>query len=163
MPSKEKAASIAHITTALKKFKFAGTTANADVPMKLVESVDLRYENYAILKQIKRMLILPYLIIFSTNGTIILRPFVEVFELLKIHLAERIREFDVENCRIVINDRMIILDFFPTAKIRRIAKLYSMHPNEILLNNENIEELNYFEEVEVINTETNLKLSKNVR
>jgi hypothetical protein len=142
---------ISKLVEGTKNFKFSPTNNSVTVAevLSMIAKIDMRYRNYAMFNQVSRILFMPYIIVFRANETIILQPFIEIFEALKEYLFSNTTSFDSSVCRFIIHDRLIIIDVNPRADIRTNLGLYSITKKTFSFNEDNIAKLDYFQEVEI--------------
>ena len=132
------------LSKSLAVFNF-GENVNVQNIFDLLNTVDSRYRNFSIFTQVNKILFMPYLIVFLVNGTVVLKPFLEAFELIKTHVFNLYSNTkDEYSPRIVINGRFLIIDVFPSNKLRYNYGLYSMSPTILSLNETNIEKIRLF-------------------
>lgn len=139
------------IASLLEPFNFGKNINMANV-FHLLTQVDTKYRNFSIHMQCKRILILPYTMIFFVNGTVVLKPFNDLHELLIKLVMGTYKDgtFDEYSPRIVMNSRFVVIDVHPNNSLRYKHKLYTMTKNELIINDSSIEELDYFQEIEII-------------
>jgi calcineurin-like phosphoesterase len=123
---------------------------------QMIFKIDEDFDSFAMLKQSKRVYILPYLVIFYTNDTVILNAFYKFFNLLKTAIFGTFDKLKYSDSpRIVVHGNMVIVDVYPTGKLRASYHLYVINATTIIIDTKNVEELDTWQEAEVIPEENN--------
>jgi len=137
------------IPTALTPFNF-GENINMGKVMQIFLDVDNDYRNFSMFNQSSKILLLPYTLIFFVNGTVILKPFQDLFNILKTHVLQLYSGTTEEHSpRVLFNNRFLVIDVCPNNTIRYKNKLYSVTKETLIINGTKLDELDYFQEIEI--------------
>lgn len=131
----------------LTPYQFAGkiTAVNA---IECIETVDKEFANFAITNQTRRLIICPYTLIFLTNPTIVINPFIILFENLK-KIVGAAQNMDRFSPRMVVKDNNIVIDLMPSPSSRSKYHLYTMSKKDLIFDNRSFENLAYYDEIEI--------------
>jgi hypothetical protein len=141
---------IGEIKPLLKPFYFT-ETLNMEAVFDTIQTISSRYQTFNIFTQVNRINIMPYIVIFYLNDVAILKPFTELFDMLKSLVFGMYTGTKDEYCpRMILHNRLLLLDVNPNNNIRyKQFKLYSMSKEFIVLNEDNIDKLDYLQELEI--------------
>jgi len=134
----------------LQNFKLNETISFSDI-IRIWKEVDLEYKTFAISNQIKRVYIIPYVVMFYTDKSIVINPFMDMFEKLKELIREHqgSKRFEEFSPRLIVNSSMVFIDIFPNSQLRHNTHLYSMDKEVVNLDEVSIEELAEHQELEI--------------
>ncbi len=134
----------------LKDFRFNESISFSDI-IQIWKNIDTNYKSFSITAQLKRIYIVPYMVLFYTNDTIIVNPFIEMFEELKRLVKERRpnKKFEDFSPRLIINKNLILMDLFPTSMLRYKHHFYVLSQENVLLDDKSLEELGKHQELEL--------------
>lgn len=139
----------------LSKYRFNEVYSMKEI-FQMIFKVDEGFNSFAMLKQSKRVYILPYMVVFYTNNAVILNAFYKFFNLLKTAIFGTFDKLKYSDSpRIVIQGNMIIVDVYPTGKLRASYHLYVIKPDTIIIDTKHVEELDTWQEAEIITEEDN--------